>query len=277
MIMTNLEVSLNNQFSNDISIYVGSNLLGILTNDLGIIRLEGNEIILKIILDATHPVKTAMTLLGRIAEALIVKHCRESEITNKKWLSRARIKRTFRSTSLKFKAIGTGLISTRYSHSTLYSPNDPQRDIIWIDENNNSAMMPNRSNQIAGIQAGLQIKVSTDYNYILKDIFKLRYEVPIVYFDINNDFELLINHLNHHKDFLIKNSIEVGRDIISARLLDSNIYSELCQYYELVIALVQGKLKPNELINFAKVNDVLKSSVISTSLDNINIKIDSIK
>ena len=44
-----------------------------------------------------------------------------------------------------------------------------------------------------------------------------------------------------------------------------------------MIALVQGKLKPNELINFAKVNDVLKSSVISTSLDNINIKIDSIK
>lgn len=281
--MNNLKVELNFNTPNTligkeyINLYIGNNLLGILTNDLGVIRLENNEIVLKTILDITHPLKTAMTLLGRIAEALIVKHCRESEMTNRKWLSRARTKRVFRATSLKFKAIGTGLKFTKEFYSTFYNPNDTQRDIIWIDESNNCAMIPDRSNQTAGVVAGLQIKVSTDYHTILRDILNLKYEIPIVYFDINNDFEKLFNDLNEkYKTFLLKHSIEIGKDIISAHILDPNIFYELLQYYELVVAIVNGKLKPSELIDFSKTNDILKNAVISTSLNNINITTDSI-
>jgi hypothetical protein len=72
--------------------YTGQKLFDILFDDLGIIRYEDNVFALKTIFQL-NPEKTTMSLLGKIAEAVIVRRCREDEEINKKWLSIARRKK----------------------------------------------------------------------------------------------------------------------------------------------------------------------------------------
>ena len=50
------------------------------------------------------------------------------------------------------------------------------------------------SSAMAGIEAGLQVKVSLyGIGYMVDDLTSNRYEVPMVYFPINNDFERVID------------------------------------------------------------------------------------
>ena len=58
--------------------YTGQRLFDILFDDLGIIRYEDNVFALKIIFQM-NPEKTTMSLLGKIAEAVIVRRCREDD------------------------------------------------------------------------------------------------------------------------------------------------------------------------------------------------------
>lgn len=92
--------------------YTGQKLFDILFDDLGIIRYEDNVFALKTIFQL-NPEKTTMLLLGKIAEAVIVRRCREDEEINKKWLSIARRKKAKSKTAERFQAVGTGLMRTK--------------------------------------------------------------------------------------------------------------------------------------------------------------------
>ena len=249
-----------------INLYTGQKLFDILYDELGIIKFEDNKFVFRQILKNNFNVETtAIQLLGKIAEAVIVKNCNSNEICNQKWFSKARLKHSNRKTSLNVKAIGTGLLSTKYNIT------DTQRDIVWIDKNNNYALMPERSTKISGAIAGLQIKVSYNYkNYILKDIIDARYEVPIVYFDMNRDFYLLIDELLHRGIITL---LDINKSIICARDIDLNAQKELDFYYNLLIHLLNGKIKIDELIqnpqNFGDEN-ILKNAIIGSSLEKIN-------
>ncbi len=72
--------------------YTGQKLFDILHDDLGKIRFEDNKFVLKSIY-LMSPLQTTMNLLGKIAEAVIVRRCVENEDINKKWLSVARRKK----------------------------------------------------------------------------------------------------------------------------------------------------------------------------------------
>ena len=258
---------------NILKLFKGKNLFNILFDDLGVIQYEDNKLTLKYILE-TNLYASSMKLLGKVAEAVIVRRCNENIEINKKWLSCARKKKANKTTAEKFKAYGTGLLSTKKDYPQKYNISEQHRDIIWINKENGKTALMNGSNSSSGTIAGLQVKVSGDgYNYFVKDLINKKYEVPLVYFDINNDYDSIFYYLMKEGSSL---SYE---DFIKASSIDSEAYQEVLFYKDLVQALINGSLSPDELINKTDIvirDDTLsttfKNTIISTSLSEINIK-----
>ena len=84
-----------------LNIYTGQKLFDILVDDLGVIRYIDNKLVLTQIIQL-NTYNTAMSLLGKIAEAVIVRRCNEDEIVNKKWFSIARRKKAKSDTAMKY-------------------------------------------------------------------------------------------------------------------------------------------------------------------------------
>lgn len=263
--------------SKDILIHLrGKGLIQILQDELGNISYEKNRFILKQIL-FSDPNVTAMTLLGKIAEAVIVRRCIEDEDINKKFFDLARRKKSKQSTSNRFKAIGTGLKTTRENFPTKYNPSDTQRDIIWIDDQGKKALMANDST-MSGLEAGLQVKVSQHGSkYIFSDLINERYEVPIVYFPLNNDFNEIIENIFKSKFAHVVDpitaepkEIEIGKDLVDVRAYDYDAFEEVRDYYPIIYDLIIGKTKLEDLINIAYGNGTLENAILLTTLGESN-------
>lgn len=253
-----------------LNLYTGQKLFDILI-DNGFIRYENNKFALKVILE-TNLNNVVMKLLGRVAEAVIVRNCYNDIDINQKWLSFARRKRAKLTTAEKFIAVGTGLLSTKELYPKVYNPSDPQRDVVWIDENTGARALMKNSSNIAGIEAGLQVKVSKNgVAYFLNDLVQIRYEVPVVYFDICNDFDAVAQKLYQSKYFMKTGGLIIGEDFIQASAVDYSAYTEVLFYVELIEALIYGKITPDELVHSKDVknNPVLKSAILSASLSEI--------
>jgi 3-deoxy-7-phosphoheptulonate synthase len=254
-----------------INLYTGQKLFDILLDELGYIKWEENKWVFRYILNQ-NPLISVMQILGRIAEAIIVRDCNNNEILNNIWFSKARLmKNTNKKFSKKFKAIGTGLLSTKKQFSQKYNPFDPQRDIVWIDKKDRYALVSKKSSQISGLIAGLQIKVSTDYkNYILQDILNSKYENPIVYFDLNEDFYNLVGYLTSNN---VIQPNEIGTNIIQGKSINVNTHIELLHYYELINAIINNKLTIEHLISNPDAygdKNILKNVIIGNSFNIIN-------
>lgn len=155
-----------------------SRMRGIFVNS-GIIRFEENGAFLNFVIQESSN-RTVMSQLGKVAEAVIVKRCSDSEDINYEMFCIATGKRAHRKTAKQFEAIGTGLIDTRTSHDRHYNPKDTQRDIIFVNKDDIPALMSNAT-PLAGQCAGLQIKTSNEIiDYILSDVVTVRYCVPII-------------------------------------------------------------------------------------------------
>lgn len=254
-----------------LNIYTGKKLFDILVDDLGVIRYVDNKLALTTILQL-DTYNTAMRLLGKIAEAVIVRRCNEDEIINKKWFSIARRKKAKSDTALKFQALGTGLEKTKKTWPYRFNPSDPQRDIIWVDSKKGTVANMKGSTQIAGLEAGLQIKVSKDgCKYFLNDLYNIRYEVPVVYFDINNDFDIVACKLIEYRQKKGKSTIFINEDLICARAIDFEAFQEVSYYVDLVIALLEKRLQPEELVNEAEKYKSLMNAVSAAGLESIGI------
>ena len=211
--------------------YRGNELINILVDELGKISYEDNKLVLKQVLSEDVQ-QTAFRLLGNIAEAVLVRRCKESPELNRKLFMLARRKKARISTAQGFTAIGTGLESTRKQYPQRYSHGDMQRDIIWIDAQEHPALMGGSSSK-SGIEAGIQLKVSSDgVQYVVPDIINNRYEVPVVYFPLNNDYEKVINTImkrrplfwdpdtGNYRDFI------PADDLVDIRAYDFDSYGE---------------------------------------------------
>lgn len=162
----------------------GPDLLEILTHELGLVTINEEGLLqskIFIPLDEEGRKGAAMRLLGKIAEALVVRNCNACVYSNREWGRVARKGARLTTTPDDFKALGTGMESTRLTYHQKYRPNDPQRDVIWIHKQNavQELQMLN-AGRPAGISAGVQLKVSLNgYRYIYQtDIVGNRYEVP---------------------------------------------------------------------------------------------------
>lgn len=245
----------------------GRKLFDILVDELGYIRYEENRFAFKYVIESNIN-RSVMRLLGKIAEAIIVRDCREFEEVNKKWFSIARRKRAKRSTASRYIALGTGLLYTKINYGTFYNPSDPQRDILWVNpETKMTSIMPQDRITEATV-AGLQIKVSTNgISYVYPEVINGRYEVPLVYFDLNRDFDEIAQRLYEERRDVI-----IGEDFINARAVDFEEYEELVDYMELVRGLITGRISPDYLINVQGQNDeILRTAILSSTLEKVQI------
>lgn len=242
--------------STDILIPVrGGRLVQILQDEIGNISYEDNRLILKHIFVSNVNV-TAMTLLGKIAEAVLVRRCQDDEESNRLLFQLARRKKTKRNTARRFKAIGTGLKTTEREFPKRYNPSDTQRDIVWVDDEGIPALMSG-SSTISGIEAGLQVKVSLyGLGYMVNDLIDNRYEVPMVYFPINNDFERVVDRLiKEHRTYVYDpesgdyRGICIGEDLVDIRAIDYDAFEEVKDYYPIVYDLINGDIELVDLID----------------------------
>lgn len=253
--------------------YTGQKLFDILYDELGMIKYEENKFMIKVILEL-NPMHTVMKILGKIAEAVIVRRCNEDEELNRKWLSIARGKETRCKTADKFRAIGTGLKSTQQLNPSIYNPSDTQRDVVWVDNDGMIAIIQKSS--VAGKNVGLQVKVSRNgMNYFFKDLCNMRYEIPVVYFDICNDYDKVMRKLiKNQGQFSSPNQdISLEEKFVKASAIDYEGYREVCYYEDLVMALVQNKITPDNLLNheITMQSETLKDALITASLSELPI------
>ena len=247
----------------------GRELYDLLVDGLNVIRYnENGKLILGVILQSDIN-RTAMQLLGRIAEAIIVRNCNHDAGVNRKYFSIARKKQAKMKTADKFWALGTGLNYTKINYPKIYNPSDTQRDIVWVNDYNELAVMKDGDNYSATSAriAGLQVKASKDgIKYVLPAILADRYDVPIIYFDIENDYHKILNKI--YKD----THIDIEYDIIHPNEVDPVGYDEFLHYVDLVYAMIDGRLSPEELVAGAGRNDdeLMKNALMSTTLSNIN-------
>lgn len=263
--------------SRDILIPIrGGRLIQILQDEIGNISYESNRFVLKQIFVSNANV-TAMTLLGKIAEAVLVRRCQENEQLNRQLFQLSRRKNARITTARRFKAIVTGLKSTQRDFPKRYNPSDTQRDIIWIDDEGIPVLMAG-SSSMAGVEAGLQVKVSLyGINYMVDDLLSNRYEVPMVYFPINNDFERVIDRLVKKQGAYILDieigdyrGIRVGEDLVDIRAYDYDAFEEVKDYYPIVYDLINGDIDVVDLIDIARGNGTLENTMLLTALSNSN-------
>ena len=263
--------------SRDILIPIrGGRLIQILQDEIGNILYESNRFVLKQIFVSNANV-TAMTLLGKIAEAVLVRRCQENEQLNRQLFQLSRRKNARITTARRFKAIGTGLKSTQRDFPKRYNPSDTQRDIIWIDDEGIPALMAG-SSAMAGVEAGLQVKVSLyGINYMVDDLLSNRYEVPMVYFPINNDFERVIDQLVKKQGAYIFDveigdyrGIRVGDDLVDIRAYDYDAFEEVKDYYLIIYDLINGDIDIVDLIDIARGNGTLENTMLLTALGSSN-------
>lgn len=117
----------------------------------------------------------------------------------------------------------------------------------------------------AGVPAGLQIKVSQDgFRYIYRsDIRRGRYEIPLVYFDLANDYYKLTNAIYQEE----RDNVRIGVDILRGRDVSPEIHEWLQSYYDVVYNLVTGRLTLDALIRDELLLDAFKRMSKSTTLE----------
>ena len=232
----------------------GKELFDILYDDLGYIPFDDENFIsickhLKI----NKRNRGIMQRLGRIAESVIVRRCAKYEEINQKWMEIASLRsRVSLDKAKEFKAYGTGLLSTT-KRMWVYNPNDTQKDIIWVNKED-ARFMVNGSSSVAGNEAGIQVKVSQNgLSYVYTDIINRRYEVPLVYFDLNNDYRDLF--VKAHRHFEQHNTIaqnKLADFFIRGRDIDPDAHEEIVYCTEIISALIEGKLREEDFVQHAK-------------------------
>lgn len=239
-------------------------MFDILYDDLGYIHFEDNRLVVNWNLGKRNIHSAVMEMLGWVAEAVIVRRCHADEGMNRTWLRIATQKRVPIDTARKFTAIGTGHTITK-QNIHLFNPTDSQRDIIWVDENDRRAFMRG-GNALGGIDAGIQVKVSENgKSYFLKQLIDDKYEVPVVYFDVNGDFYAVAEALRKREPF---NRLIIGRDFVRASEVDMEEYQAVVYYMEPLSQLLSGRIRPDDLLNSRYTDTLLQDAMLASSLNN---------
>ncbi len=241
-------------------------LLEILTDETGTLTFSADGPRLSGLIEKKSPKEQAMKVLGSVAEAIIVHECAESEEKNKKWLDIARRGNSRMDTVRKHTAIGTGLNSTKRMHPRKYDKNNPQRDIIWIDADEREALVIGGS-AVSSLPAGLQVKTSTDgVGYVQPDLVKRRYEVPVVYFPINDDYDSIVRNLVRKAAAGEIDPVEIGVDFINGKVVDWDAYVMLKESYSILEALYSGRMSEKEFVSKASGIIPLENAVMANIL-----------
>lgn len=250
----------------------GRALFDILYDDHGLIRYDENKLVLSQIIELNTN-RTVMSIMGKVGESVLVRRCTQYANLNLMWMRIASGRQVQRTTASKYRAVGTGFKSTQRDYPKAYNPNDTQRDIIWLDEEGYHYQM-NGSTSTSGLDAGLQVKVSMDgMRYVYKDLLDGIYEVPLVYFDINNDYGLVYRKVQQELSSRGESSRNLQDWFISGRDIDPDAYDEIKYYTEMVRALINGRLRVEDLVNRAERSPSFGSAVMAGAMETVSSEI----
>lgn len=250
----------------------GQALFDILYDDHGFIRYSDNKFALNKIIESDNN-RTIMSIMGKVGESVVVRRCVQYQSMNLMWMRIASGKQVQRGTAMRYRAVGTGFKSTQRNYPKVYNPDDTQRDIIWLDDQGYHYQMTG-SNSTGGLDAGLQVKVSTNgMQYVYDDVLNAVYEVPLVYFDLNNDYGLVFRRVQQELANQGKDSRYLHNWFISGRDIDPDAYDEIEYYTDMVRALVRGRLSVDDLINRAERFPSFGSAVMAGALETVSSQI----
>ena len=247
----------------------GRELFDILYDDHGLIRYDENKFALSKIIEMDTN-RTVMSIMGKVGESVIVRRCTQYANLNLQWMRIASGRQVQRITATRYRAVGTGFKSTERSYPKAYNPNDTQRDIIWIDEQGYHYQMSG-STGTAGIDAGLQVKVSTNgMSYVYRDVLDAVYEVPLVYFDLNGDYGHVYRNVQRELNSRGEPSRNLQDWFISGRDIDPDAYDEIEYYTDMVRALIRGRLRIEDLLNRAERFPSFGSAIMAGTMENVS-------
>ena len=246
----------------------GQSLFDILYDDHGLIRYEDNKFALSKII-ALDTNRTVMSIAGKVGESVVVRRCKQYANLNLLWMRIASGKQVQRSTAIRYRAVGTGFKSTERDYPKVYNPQDTQRDIIWLDDEGFRYQIAG-STSTAGIDAGLQVKVSTDgMRYVYHDVLDSIYEIPLVYFDLNNDYGIVYRRVQQELNRRGENTRNLQDWFISGREIDPDAFDEIEYYTDMIRALVKGRLTVDSLINRAERFPSFGSAVMAGTMETV--------
>ena len=250
----------------------GKELFDILYDDHGLIRYADNKFALNKIIEIDSN-RTVMSIVGKVGESVLVRRCTQYAKLNLQWMRIASLKQVQQTTASRYRAIGTGFKSTQQKYPKAYNPNDTQRDIIWIDEQGYHYQM-NGSTATSGIDAGLQVKVS--YNgmqYVYRDVLDAVYEVPLVYFDLSDDYGRVYRRIQQELNSRGETTRNLQDWFICGRDIDPDAHEEIEYYTEMVRALVNGRLSIDRLIDRAERFPSFGSAVMAGAMETVSSEI----
>ncbi|KHL95882.1 hypothetical protein QW71_09750 [Paenibacillus sp. IHB B 3415] len=242
----------------------GRKLFNILHNDLNYIQITTEGLFsFKFVLGIDKE-ETTMRLMGHIAEAIIVSRCGNNPQLNREYATYARKGKKVVRTPDKFIAIGTGHHKTKLKYASKHNPNHTQNDVIWINkENPEIELLEINNNSPGGKTAALQIKASNlKSDYIVNEIKKDKYTVPIIYFGMKDNYSKIKRKLKEYNKFDHMNFVDV-RDI------DEDAHEEFLEYKSIVDKLISGELNPRGLLDTQ--DTLLSKSALATALNICNI------
>ncbi|MEY0729193.1 hypothetical protein AB7254_18405 [Providencia rettgeri] len=239
----------------------GACLLDVLTNEEYLALNSNGQICLKFVTSGNAHAD-ATKLMGSIAEALIVQECNNSQEYNRELAKHARGGSRLSNFPDGFIAICTGSKLTKRHHLQHYSPNDTQRDIIWVDKQDNAlqlnSIIPGSTNA-SSKPAGLQVKTSHDFRYVLNSIEQ--YSYPIIYFDLNNDWQSLYSAIVN----LNRNSQTTAATLVKYDNVLYELKDRLVSYFNIIVALMNGECTMEQLIQEANYSN---DSILGSVFDN---------
>ena len=233
------------------SLLYGHSLIDILLSESEIkLNFESNQLVLSKVI-TSNPHSDVTRLIGSIAEILVTKFCKEYQEVNRRLGMYGRCAEKLSNSIDNYVAVATGSQQTRYYYPTYYNPNDTQRDIIWVHkESTEHQLLCVGATTSHGKPAGIQVKTSHNYQYVLSSIEKYHY--PILYFDLSNDWYQLYHSLDK-SDYLSR--------LIPHDDITNEIKQFLLGYFKLLIPIFTGEKNLQYLIDMSKYEgyvDILK-------------------
>lgn len=215
----------------------GNSLLDILMQEE---QITGGLELKRLFTDNPH--NDAIRMLGSIAEVMVVDLCNSNNNINRTLGKIARYGIRTSNSLDDYLAVATGSLKTKNLYSQHYNPNDTQRDIIWINkEDNESQLLCVRGCAQFAKPAGLQIKVSNNYRNILNSIDQYHY--PVLYLDLNNDWADLSREIKNRGLNIVLYHAEDLHDMMKEKLRG---------YFQILISLFNKDIDLKYIIDRAK-------------------------
>lgn len=235
-------------FNSFIDVLLSENYLG---DELDLLLVRSNKMSLE---------TQVSNLLGRLAEALLVKRCNENEEINRFFANTAREGHpTHPYAGKQFTAVGTGtrFTSNHPIYNIHYQPCDRQVDVIWVSKKDVKKLLqypvPN-----VGISAGLQLKTGSDWYNVSRTI--TNYWHPVVYFDLANDWHRLNEYINNQKDINQWNQLSDWHQVklVVPNDITEKIKYELLWFRNLLIDLLNNKVNVKYIVDMAKAENMFE-------------------